>query len=131
MPNASNASSLAQARSDAHISHMCGRIIQSGGGPRYTIVDGMSARDSRAPNYPPRWNGAPGQELLVTSPARCRLMRCVGPDPNWCSDPKGSRKPINAKCETVRDLPTFREALPQARLYRAGGRFFEWRLSGT
>jgi hypothetical protein len=24
--------------------------------------------------------------------------------------PKGGPKPINAKCETVRDLPTFRDA---------------------
>jgi putative SOS response-associated peptidase YedK len=29
------------------------------------IVDGMNVRDSRVYNYPPRWNGAPSQELLV------------------------------------------------------------------
>jgi hypothetical protein len=27
--------------------------------------------------------------------------------PYWCQDPKGGRKPINAKCETVHTLPTF------------------------
>jgi putative SOS response-associated peptidase YedK len=43
---------------------MCGRIIQST--PlRYAIVDGMNVRDSRIHNYPPRWNAAPSQELLV------------------------------------------------------------------
>ena len=29
------------------------------------IVDGMNVRDSRVHNYPPRWNGAPSQDLLV------------------------------------------------------------------
>ena len=32
---------------------------------RYAIVEGMGVRDSRVYNYPPRWNGAPSQELLV------------------------------------------------------------------
>ena len=44
---------------------MCGRIIQSGGPLRYAIVDGLDVRDSRLHNYPPRWNAAPSQELLV------------------------------------------------------------------
>jgi putative SOS response-associated peptidase YedK len=30
-------------------------------------------------------------------------------------DPKGGRRPINAKCETVRDLPTFRDAYRKRR----------------
>ena len=44
---------------------MCGRVIQSSGPLRYAIVDGLNVRDSRVHNYPPRWNGAPSQELLV------------------------------------------------------------------
>jgi hypothetical protein len=34
---------------------------------------------SRLHNYPPRWNAAPSQELLVaiTTPARCRSIRCA------------------------------------------------------
>ena len=94
---------------------MCGRVIQSSGPLRYAIVDGINVRDSRFHNYPPRWNGAPSQELLVIrrnhktgeislDPLRWGLI------PYWCKDPAGGRKPINAKCETVRDLPTFRDA---------------------
>src|SRR5262245_44734690 len=45
--------------------NMCGRIIQSRGPVRYAIVDGFNVRDGRAHDYPPRWNGAPSQELLV------------------------------------------------------------------
>jgi hypothetical protein len=44
---------------------MCGRVIQSSGPVRYAIVDGLEVRDSRVHNYPPHWNGAPSQELLV------------------------------------------------------------------
>src|SRR6478752_6716192 len=92
---------------------MCGRVIQSSAPIRYAIVDGMNVRDSRVHNYPPRWNAAPGQELLVIrrnhqtgevslDPLRWGLI------PHFCEDPKGGRKPINAKCETVGTLPTFR-----------------------
>jgi class 3 adenylate cyclase/predicted ATPase len=44
---------------------MCGRVIQSSGPLRYGIVAGMDLRDTRVHNYPPRWNGAPSQDLLV------------------------------------------------------------------
>jgi hypothetical protein len=32
---------------------------------RYDTIEGLDARDSRTHNYPPRWNGAPSQELLA------------------------------------------------------------------
>jgi putative SOS response-associated peptidase YedK len=102
---------------------MCGRVIQSSGPLRYAIVDGMNVRDSRVHNYPPRWNAAPSQELLVIrrnhqtgevslDPLRWGLI------PYWCQDAAGGRKPINVKWETVWKLPTFREAY-RAALTRA------------
>src|SRR5271169_5055052 len=110
-----------------HIRPMCGRVIQSSAPIRYAIVDGMNVRDSRVHNYPPRWNGAPSQDLLVIrrnhktgevslDPLRWGLI------PYWCQDPKGGRKPINAKCETIRTLPSFREAFHKRRMYSAGRR---------
>jgi SOS response associated peptidase (SRAP) len=100
---------------DDYIPAMCGRVIQSSGPLPYAIVDGMNVRDSRVHKYPPQWNAAASQELLVIrrnhktgevslDPLRWGLI------PYWCNDPAGGRKPINAKCETVRDLPTFRDA---------------------
>src|SRR5215475_13650708 len=88
---------------------MCGRIIQSSGPLRYAIVDGMNVRDGRVHNYPPRWNAAPSQELLVIrrnhktgevslDPLRWGLI------PYWCNDPNGRLKAN--KCQ-VRDCPGF------------------------
>jgi putative SOS response-associated peptidase YedK len=111
---------------------MCGRVIQSGGPLQYAIVDGMNVRDSRVHNYPPRWNAAPSQELLVIR--RNHKTGEVSLDPllwglipNWCHDPGGGRKPINAKCETVRDLPTFRDAYRTRRCIVPVDGFFEWK----
>jgi putative SOS response-associated peptidase YedK len=91
----------------------------------WAIVDGMNVRDNRVHNYPPGWNAAPSQELLVIrrnhqtgevslDPLRWGLI------PYWCI-PNGGRKPISAKFETVRDLPMFRDAYRKRRCVR----FFE------
>src|SRR5215471_7815895 len=100
---------------DLHPSGMCGRVIQSSGPLRYAIVDGLNVRDSRVHHYPPRWNAAPSQDLLVIrrnhksgeislDPLRWGLI------PYWCKDSSGGRKPINAKSESIQKLPTFRDA---------------------
>jgi putative SOS response-associated peptidase YedK len=113
-------------------SGMCGRVIQSSGPVPYGVLAGMDPRDTRVHNYPPRWNAAPSQELLVIrrnhgtgavslDPLRWGLI------PHWCSDPKGGRKPINAKCETVHDLPTFRDAYRTRRCIVPVDGFFEWK----
>src|SRR5215471_5858575 len=89
---------VADGGSSYHVTGMCGRVIQSSAPIKYGIVDGMNVRDSRVHNYPPRWNGAPSQDLLVIrrnhktgevslDPLRWGLI------PSWCSDPKGGRKP--------------------------------------
>jgi putative SOS response-associated peptidase YedK len=96
-------------------SFMCGRVVQVSDPIRLSIVDGLDVRETRLSNYPRRWNGAPSQELFVirenhnTGERSLDLLKW-GLIPYWCTDPKGGRKPINAKSETVATLPTFREA---------------------
>jgi putative SOS response-associated peptidase YedK len=106
-------------------------VIQSSGPLNYAIVDGMNVRDSRVHNCPPRWNAAPSQDLLVIR--RNRRAGEVSLDPlrwglipNWCNDPQGGRKPINAKCETVHSLPTFGGAYRSRRCIIPVDGFFEW-----
>jgi two-component system cell cycle response regulator CpdR len=62
----------------------------------------MDVRDSRVHNYPPPWNGAPSQDLLVMR--RNRQTGEVSLDPlrwglipYWCGDPKGGRSTVNLR----------------------------------
>jgi putative SOS response-associated peptidase YedK len=113
---------------------MCGRIIQSSEPLRLAIIDGLDVRDSRMTNLPPRYNGAPSQELLVIRRNPRTGERSLDPlkwglIPSWCADPKGGRKPINAKAETVATLPMFRDAYRLRRCIVPVDGFFEWRAT--
>jgi putative SOS response-associated peptidase YedK len=111
---------------------MCGRVIQSSEPLRLAIVEDLAVSDSRLGNIRPRYNAAPGQELLVirqnhkTGERSLDLLKW-GLIPHWTSDPKGGRRPINAKAESVARLPTFREAYAARRCIVPVDGFFEWR----
>src|SRR6478609_9204419 len=111
---------------------MCGRVIQSSGPLRLAIVEGLNVSDSRLANVPRRYNAAPSQELFVirqnhkTSERSLDLIKW-GLIPYWCQDPKGGRRPINAKAESVAMLPMFKEAYAQRRCIVPVDGFFEWR----
>jgi putative SOS response-associated peptidase YedK len=121
-----------EAREEPVTSEMCGRVIQSSGALRLSIVDGLGVSDSRARDAPPRYNAAPSQELLVIrenhkTGARSLDLIKWGLIPHWCQEPTGGGKPINAKAETVSRLPTFRDAYAQRRCIVPIDGFFEWR----
>ena len=111
---------------------MCGRVIQKSGPLRLAIVEGLDVSDSRLGDVPPRYNAAPSQELLVirhnhkTGERSLDLIKW-GLTPYWCKDPRGGRKPINAKAESVSRLPMFRDAYAQRRCIVPVDGFFEWR----
>ena len=111
---------------------MCGRVIQSSSPLRLAIVEGLDVSDSRMANIRPRYNAAPSQALLVirenhkTGERSLDLIKW-GLIPYWCQDPKGGRRPINAKVESVSRLPMFREAYAQRRCIVPVDGFFEWR----
>jgi putative SOS response-associated peptidase YedK len=111
---------------------MCGRVIQSSGPLRLAIVEGLDVNDSRLGNVPRRYNAAPSQELLVIRQNRKTGKRSLdllkwGLIPHRCSDPRGGRRPINAKAESVSRLPTFRDAYAVRRCIVPVDGFFEWR----
>ena len=98
------------------------------------MVDGLDVRDSRLSNYPRCWNGAPSQEFFVIRRDHATGERSLdllkwGLIPYWCEDPKGGRKPINAKSETVARLPTFREAYRKRRCILPVDGFYEWKAT--
>jgi putative SOS response-associated peptidase YedK len=111
---------------------MCGRIIQSFRPLRLAIVEVLEVSDSRMGNIRPRYNAAPSQELLVIRQNHKTGERSLdliewGLIPHWCTDPKGGRRPINAKAESVSTLPMFRDAYAQRRCIVPVDGFFEWR----
>src|SRR5271157_3848357 len=99
---------MAGERVNHHIAVMCGRVIQSSGPVHYAIVDGMNVRDSRLHNYPPRWNAAPSQDLLVIR--RNHKTGEVSLDPlRWGFIPIGAR---TRKAGANRLTPSARPCAP-------------------
>jgi putative SOS response-associated peptidase YedK len=97
------------------------------------ITPSWTAQCPRLPtrHYPRRWNACPSQELLVirqnpkTGERSLDLLKW-GLSPYWCKDPKGGRKPINAKSETVARLPMFRDDYRLRRCILPVDGFYEW-----
>ena len=111
---------------------MCGRVIQSSGPLRLAIVEGLDVSDGRMGNIRPRYNAAPSQELLVIRENHKTGERSLdlitwGLIPHRCDDPKGGRKPINAKAETIATRPMFSDAYAKRRCIVPVDGFFEWR----
>jgi putative SOS response-associated peptidase YedK len=115
----------------SYIRAMCGRVVQAKGPLSYALVEGLNVRDSRLDNYPRRWNACPSHELLVirqnpkTGERSLDLLKW-GLIPSWCKDPKGGRRPINAKCETAARLPMFRDGYRLRRCILPVDGFYEW-----
>ena len=115
---------------------MCGRVIQASPPDQLglKIIDALDPRDNRVTgdpfgNVPPRYNGAPSQQLWVirrnpqTGERSLDLLQW-GLIPYWCKD-KPKPPPINAKAETVDRLPMFREAYRKRRCLVPIDGFFE------
>lgn len=113
---------------------MCGRIIQAEPA-RYAFVDGLNVRDSGLSNIPRRYNGAPGQELLVirqnhrTGERALDLLKW-GLIPHWSKEPKPKLLPINARAETVATAPMFADAYARRRCIVPVDGYYEWQASG-
>jgi putative SOS response-associated peptidase YedK len=83
------------------------------------------------PDLKPRYNVAPSQLVAVIGSkagggGRGLAMFRWGFVPHWANDPKGPR-PVNAKAETVADVPSFRDAFRQRRCLVPADGFYEWR----
>jgi putative SOS response-associated peptidase YedK len=108
---------------------MCGRVIQTSNPEAIRqLFDAIAP----APNAPPRYNGAPSQELMVlrrnpeNGERTLQLLRW-GLIPSWVKDAKGGRKPINARAETIASSPMFKAAYAKRRCLLPIDGFFEWK----
>jgi putative SOS response-associated peptidase YedK len=119
---------------------MCGRVIQRSKPEHLSlrIVDGLEDRDNRWSNVPPRYNGAPSQDLWIirrnpaTGERALDLLRW-GLVPHFCAE-KPKPPPINAAAETIRGKvippeprPFFADAYAKRRCIMPIDGFFEWK----
>ena len=86
------------------------------------------------PNFPAQHNIAPTQPVgvvLVEQGVRhFRLMRW-GFIPGWVKDPRTFTLVINARAETVREKPAFRNAIRRRRCLIPADGYYEWHTVGN
>jgi len=80
------------------------------------------------PDYEPRYNIAPQQDLTVITDLDADQMRWQnwGLRPHWVDDPNDWGHPINARAETVAERPSFRSAFQERRCLVLADGFYEW-----
>ena len=93
--------------------------------------NGDPARQQGLEAFPPRYNIAPTQPILmaVNGPANKRQGILVrwGLVPTWVKDPADFTLLINARSETVASKPAFRNSLRRKRCIILADGFYEWK----
>jgi putative SOS response-associated peptidase YedK len=113
---------------------MCGRFRIA---QKKEILEEVFAAEDVADDgdWVPRYNVAPGQEIAIVrqdarSPVRLLSRVRWGLIPSWAKDPAAGFKMINARAETVAEMPSFREPLRFRRCLIPADGFYEWKREG-
>ena len=91
--------------------------------------------DRDLPKYTPRFNVAPETSPNIPVIIRqkgvneCRLMQW-GLIPHWAADPSIGNRTINARAETLTELPSFKSLVTRCRCIIPADGFYEWRKEG-
>jgi putative SOS response-associated peptidase YedK len=108
---------------------MCGRFVITSPPAALRQIFGYVEQ----PNFPPRHNIAPTQPIPVVifenGARHFRLMRW-GLLPSWVKDPRKFSLLINARAETVREKPAFKNAIRRRRCLVPADGYYEWQASG-
>jgi putative SOS response-associated peptidase YedK len=107
---------------------MCGRFVITSAPAALRQLFGYLEQ----PNFPPRHNIAPTQPIpvvIVENGLRhFRLMRW-GLLPAWVKDPRNFSLLINARAETVKQRPAFKNAMKRRRCLIPADGYYEWRAT--
>jgi putative SOS response-associated peptidase YedK len=112
---------------------MCGRITATF---QFSDIRVRWNLDRDLPLYKPRFNIAP-EQVSPTIPVivrhrggnDCRLMHW-GLIPHWAADPSIGNRMINARAETLTELPSFKSLVTRCRCIIPADGFYEWRKEG-
>jgi len=109
---------------------MCGRFTLTRKDFRQLAAElGAEFDDAVVALYRPRYNIAPTDQhwiLRMKQEQRQLLPAKFGLVNSWAPDMKGAARQINAKSETARTRPAFREAFESRRCAIPADGFFEW-----
>ena len=105
---------------------MCGRFALTRSPEELTRVFGLA----ECPDVAPSANIAPATAIAVVrrSPTGDPVLHLLrwGLVPHWSQDPTRGPRPINARSETVRVKPAFRDAFQKRRCLIPADGFYEW-----
>jgi putative SOS response-associated peptidase YedK len=108
---------------------MCGRFVITSPPEALRRIFGYSDQ----PNFPPRFNISATQPIPVViienGNRHFRLMRW-GLLPAWVKDPRKFTLLINARAESVREKPAFKNAIKRRRCLIPADGYYEWQASG-
>jgi putative SOS response-associated peptidase YedK len=109
---------------------MCGRFVIISPPEALRRLFGYAEQ----PNLPPRHNIAPTQPVPVVivenGDRHFHLMRW-GFIPAWVKDPRKFALLINARSETVREKPAFKNAIRRRRCLIPADGYYEWQVTGS
>jgi putative SOS response-associated peptidase YedK len=103
---------------------MCGRFVITSPPEALRQLFGYLEQ----PNFPPRFNVSPTQPIPVVlndNGRHFRLMRW-GLWPAWVKDPRRFTLLINARAETVKEKPAFKNAIRRRRCLIPADGYYEW-----
>ena len=105
---------------------MCGRFVQKS--PANQMQSFFDIKGP-VPNFGPRYNVAPTQDAAVVvaeKDGRRIELKKWGLIPAWSKEGKAEFATFNARAESVREKPTYREAFRKRRCIVPADGFYEW-----
>lgn len=89
-----------------------------------------------APAIEPRWNIAPTQFVAAVresarTPGRRIALLYWGLVPHWAGEKAIGARMLNARCETLKDKPAFRDAYRRRRCVVPADGYYEWQRAGA
>jgi putative SOS response-associated peptidase YedK len=111
---------------------MCGRFTAT---LEFSDIPVRWNLDRDLPKYTPRFNVAPETSPNIPVIIRqkgvneCRLIHW-GLIPHWAADPSIGNRTINARAETLTELPSFKHIVDRRRYIIPADGFYEWRKEG-
>ena len=107
---------------------MCGRFVIASPPDALRQIFGYLEQ----PNFPPRFNIAQTQPIhvvIIENGTRHFRLMSWGLLPAWVKDPRKFTLLINARAETVREKPAFKNAIRRRRCLIPADGYYEWHAS--